>query len=95
MVGLQRQAQSRIAAGWNPDRFKDTLPPPEPTEIGMLIARFSNAVGEDQFLSKKEWLKMHGVTDSDYVFAICAGADAYKRKIDKLAQEASDKGKKS
>ena len=51
-------------------------------------------MGEDQFLSKKEWLRMHGTTDDSFILAACVGADAYKMEINRLAQEASKKEKK-
>jgi hypothetical protein len=36
---------------------------------------------------------MQGVTEDSYVLAICAGADAYKMKIDELAKETREKEK--
>ena len=64
-----------------------TIPPPAPTELGMLIARFSNSVGNDQFLSKKEWLILNGVVGTNDILSICAGGDAYQNEFERLAKE--------
>jgi hypothetical protein len=51
-------------------------------------------VGEDQFLSKKEWLRMHGITDDSFVLAICAGAEAYRLELESLAKKTLEKENK-
>lgn len=60
----------------------------------MLIARFSNSVGNDQFLSKKEWLRTNGVVNNNDIMSICAGGEVYQNEFKRLAEETSEKENK-
>lgn len=90
----RRHLERRIKAGWPADHpeYIATTPPPLPSELGFFISRFAQSVGSDQFLSKKEWLMMHGIDDNDSILAICAGGDAYNTELNELKNKIKKEG---
>ena len=95
MAGRRRVILERIEKfGWSKDHpeYLATIPPEDTTPLGEFIAKFANSVGDDQFLSKKEWLSMNGICDAEMVLATCAGGDAYRIEMMALERKRVEKG---